>query len=117
MDRARNKTRRTSPPGFAAYTYHLIIIDCEISGMTATEFARIINESAKWKATQLIVITGSRGRSSATELLKYGGFLVKRSVWRKGVSKLSANFKRSENDGSTLAFTEHSHTGKTTSAP
>ena len=88
--------------------YHLIVIDCEISGMTATEFARIINESGKWKATQLVVITGSRGRSSATELTEYGAFLVRRSAWREELSKLFGNFKRPkrpENDGSTLVST------------
>ena len=85
--------------------YHLIIIDCEISGMTATEFARILDESGKWKATQLVVITGSGGRSSATELREYGAFLVRRSVCRDELSKLFANFNRPENAGSTLVST------------
>ena len=30
--------------------YHLVVIDSEISGVTATEFARILDESGKWKA-------------------------------------------------------------------
>src|ERR1700746_2164005 len=36
--------------------YHLIVIDGEISGMTATEFARILDESGKWKTIQLVVL-------------------------------------------------------------
>ena len=85
--------------------YHLIVIDCEISGMTATEFARIVHESGKWQATQLMFITGSRGRSSTTELTECGAFLVRRSVWRKELLKLFAKFKRPENDGTTLVLT------------
>ena len=38
--------------------YHLILIDSELSGMTATQFARIIHESGKFQATQLVIITG-----------------------------------------------------------
>jgi DNA-binding response OmpR family regulator len=68
--------------------YHLIVVDGEISGMTATEFARILDESGKWEATQLVVITGTGGRSSAAELTEYGAFLVRRSVWREELSKL-----------------------------
>jgi CheY-like chemotaxis protein len=73
--------------------YHLIVIDCEICGMRATQFARIIDDSGKSKATRLVVLTRSRGRSSATELTQYGGFLVRRSVWREELSKLFANFR------------------------
>jgi CheY-like chemotaxis protein len=82
--------------------YHLIVIDSEISGMTAIEFARIIHESGKWRATQLVIITGSRCRSSVEEFTECGAFVVKRSVWREGLSKLFANFKRPENDGTIL---------------
>ena len=77
--------------------YHLIVIDCKVSGMTATDFVRIIHESGKWQATQLVVITGSRCRSSAKEFTECGAFLVRRSIWREELSKLFANFKRSEN--------------------
>jgi CheY-like chemotaxis protein len=85
--------------------YHLIVIDGEISGMTATEFARILDESGKWKATQLVVITGAGGQSPGAELTEYGAFLVRRSVWREELSKLFANFKRLENNGNTLVST------------
>src|SRR4029077_19342562 len=68
--------------------YHLIVIDGEISGMTATEFARILDESGKWKATQLVVITGAGGQSPVAELTEYGAFLIRRSVWREELSKL-----------------------------
>ena len=85
--------------------YHLIVIDCEISGMTATEFVRIIQESGKWQTAKLMVITGSRCRSSAAELTKCGAFLVRRSVWRKELLKPFAKFKRPENDGTTLVLT------------
>lgn len=81
--------------------YHLIVIDREICGMTAVEFARIIRESGKWQATQLVVITGLRGRPSATELPECGAFLIRRSVWREELSKLFWNFKRPEDDGIT----------------
>jgi CheY-like chemotaxis protein len=82
--------------------YHLIIIDCEMPGMTATGFARILDEFGEWAATQLVILTGSRGGSSATELTEYGALLVRRTVWREELSKLFANFKRPENDGNTL---------------
>jgi DNA-binding response OmpR family regulator len=71
--------------------YHLIVIDCTVSGMTATEFVRIIHESGKWQATRVAVITRSRGRSSVTEIKECGAFLVRRSVWREALSKLLAN--------------------------
>ena|SRR5215469_4370641 len=77
--------------------YHLIVIDSEISGTTAIEFARIIHESGKWRATQLVIIRGSRCRSSLEEFSECGAFVVKRSVWREELSKLFANFKRPEN--------------------
>jgi DNA-binding NtrC family response regulator len=70
--------------------YHLIVIDSDISGIKATEFARIIHESAKWQATQLVVITGSRCRSSVKEFTECGAFVVGRSVWRNELSKLLA---------------------------
>src|SRR6516225_7259687 len=76
--------------------YQLIVIDCEISGMTATEFVRIIQKSGKWQTPKLMVITGSRCRSSATEFTECGAFLVRRSVWREELSKLFADFKRPE---------------------
>jgi CheY-like chemotaxis protein len=85
--------------------YHLIVVDGEISGMTATEFARILDESGKWTTIQLVVLAESRGRSSATELTEDGAFLVRRSVWREELSKLFANFKRLENNGNTLVST------------
>jgi CheY-like chemotaxis protein len=85
--------------------YHLIVIDGEIAGMTAIELARMIHASGKWERTQLVVVTGSRDRSSATELAEYGALLVRRSVWREELSKLFANFKPPENDGSTLVST------------
>jgi CheY-like chemotaxis protein len=78
--------------------YHLIVIDGAISGMTAIELARMIHASGKVEATQLVVMTGSRDRSSATELAEYGALSVRRSVWREELSKLFANFKRPEND-------------------
>jgi hypothetical protein len=65
--------------------------------MTAIELARMIHASGKLAATQLIVMTGSRDRSSATELAKYGALSVRRSVWRAELSKLFANFKPPEN--------------------
>ena len=71
--------------------YHLIVFDCEVSGMTATEFVRIIHESGKWQATRMAVITRSRDRSSVTEITDCGAFLVRRSVWREALSKLLAN--------------------------
>ena len=85
--------------------YHLIVIDAEISGMTAIELARMIHASGKLAATQLVVMTGSRDRSSATELAEYGALSVRRSVWREELSKLFANFKRLENNGNTLVST------------
>ena len=71
--------------------YHLIAINCKVSGMTATEFVRIIRESGKWQATRVVVITGSRGRSSASEITGCGAFLLRRSVWREELSKLLAS--------------------------
>ena len=71
--------------------YHLIVIDSKASGMTATEFVRIIHESGKWQATRVVAITGSRGRSSVTEITAFGAFSVRRSVWREELSKLLAS--------------------------
>ena len=76
--------------------YHLIIIDPEISGMTATEFARIIHESGEFQATQLVIITGSPGRSSAAERTECGAFLARRSNWKDDVARLLANFDSPE---------------------
>jgi CheY-like chemotaxis protein len=58
--------------------YHLIVIDCEISGMTAREFVGIIQESGKWQATQVVVMTGSQCRSSVKEFTECGAFVVRR---------------------------------------
>ena len=80
--------RRTSLPVLQHIPYHLIVIDCEISGMTAIEFARIIHESGKWQATQLVIITGSRCRFSLKEFAECGAFVVRRSVWREELLKL-----------------------------
>ena len=78
-------------------------IDCEISGITAIEFARIIHKSGKWQAT------GASGHRriamsifSQRNLQSAAHFLLRRSVWREELSKLFANFKRPENDGTTL---------------
>jgi DNA-binding response OmpR family regulator len=71
--------------------YHLIAIGCKASGTTATEFVRIIHESGKWQATRVVVIAGSRGRCSVTEITECGAFLVRRSVWREELSKLLAS--------------------------
>jgi CheY-like chemotaxis protein len=82
--------------------YHLILIDCKVSGMTATEFVRIIHESGKWQATRVVVITGSRGRSSVTEIRELGAFLVRRSVWRQELSKLLANLDVGKHSNASL---------------
>jgi CheY-like chemotaxis protein len=81
--------------------YHLIVIDREISGMTAREFVGIIQESGKWQATQVVVMTGSQCRSSVKEFTERGAFGVRGSVWREELSKLFANFKHPENDRTT----------------
>jgi CheY-like chemotaxis protein len=73
--------------------YHLILVESELSGMTAIEFARIIHESGKGQGSQLVVITGSPGRSSATELTACGAFLAKRPTWKDDVSTLLANLE------------------------
>jgi len=68
--------------------YHLIVIDCKVSGMTATDFVRIIHESGKSQASRVVVLTGSGGRSSVKEFTECGAFVVRRSVWREELSKL-----------------------------
>lgn len=70
--------------------YHLILIDSALSGMTATEFARIIHESGKFQAPQLVIITGSPGRSSAAELTECAAFLARRLNWTDDLSRLLA---------------------------
>jgi CheY-like chemotaxis protein len=71
--------------------YHLILIDSELSGMTATQFARVIHESGKFQATQLVIITGSPGRYSAAELTECAAFLARRPNWKDDLSRLLAN--------------------------
>ena len=71
--------------------YHLIVIDCKVSGITTTEFIQMIHESGKWQATRVVAITGSRGRSSIREIREFGAFLVRRSLWKEELSKLLAN--------------------------
>ena len=88
--------------------YHLIVIDGTVSGMTATEFVRIIHESGQWRATRVAVITRSRGRSSVTEIKECGAFLVRRSVWKEALSKLLAHLDvgKQSNEGKAVYYRE-----------
>lgn len=77
--------------------YHLILIDCNISEMTGAELYPIVHELCRRRATQLIVIAGSSGRSSAAGTAKRIIFFAKRSSWKNDVSRVLADIERSAN--------------------
>jgi CheY-like chemotaxis protein len=67
--------------------YRLVLMDCESSGMTGVEFARIINKSDNGQGIYLVVLTDSRAGSFAADLTDCGAFLAERSTWRHDLSK------------------------------
>lgn len=90
--------------------YNLIVINCEQSSMTATEFAWILRQSGKEQTIQLVAIIDPLSRSLGAELVECGAFLARKPAWRDDMSRLLASFESPENDGPTLALssgTEH----------
>jgi DNA-binding response OmpR family regulator len=77
--------------------YHLVLIDCQSSGKTGVEFARVINASDKGQGTHLMALTGSRSRSSAADLADCGAFLAERSTWKQALSRYIGYIEREEN--------------------
>jgi CheY-like chemotaxis protein len=85
-------------PIFRHIPYNLIVIDSEQSGLTATEFARNLQQSGKGQGIQLVAIIDSRGRSLGAELMQCGAFLARKSAWRDDISRFLANFEMPDSD-------------------
>lgn len=77
--------------------YRLVLVDCEIPGMTGVEFARIINESDKGQGIYLVALTDSRAGSFAADLADCGAFLAERSTWRNDLSEYLTDIEGREN--------------------
>ena len=84
--------------------YALIVIDSELSSMSAIEFARILHKSEEGQAIQLVAIIDSPERSSGDKLMECGAFLARKPVWREDLSKFFSNIECSNDDGPTLAL-------------
>ena len=61
--------------------YRLIVLDSELPGACATDFARILRNPHDWQTIQLVVINSSESAHLAGQLKDAGAFLARRSRW------------------------------------
>jgi len=63
--------------------YNLIVLDSELPGIGAMDFARILRKSKDWRAIGLVIISGSEDASCADQIAETGAFLARRSTWEE----------------------------------
>ena len=62
--------------------YNLIVLDSELSGMSAPDFVRMLRQSRERQAIQLVVINNSESANWESQIAESDAFLARRSKWQ-----------------------------------
>jgi CheY-like chemotaxis protein len=65
--------------------YSLVVIDSELPGISAADFARILQNSNEWQAIRLVVIN-SESANLGSQIKETGAFLARRSRWEEDLN-------------------------------
>jgi CheY-like chemotaxis protein len=75
-------TRAEETFGILAHIpYSLIVLDSELPGICAIDFARILRNSKEWQTIRLVVINSSDSAGLESQITEAGVFLARRSMW------------------------------------
>jgi CheY-like chemotaxis protein len=69
-------------PVLTQIPYNLVVIGSELTGMTTTEFVRILSNSREWRTISLVAIAEPSIRALTAELETFGVFLANKRTWR-----------------------------------
>ena len=73
-------------PILAHIPYELIIVDCELAGIDARDFVRILRNAREWQAIRLVALTNCISAPLAKELVRRGAFPVRKEAWSDDLS-------------------------------
>ena len=75
--------------------YQLIVIDSDLPGIGSISFAQLLHNSKQWHTIPLVLITDSPGWSSATEVIEFGAYPVRKSTWADDLTSVLVSLERS----------------------
>ena len=61
--------------------YNLIVVDSELAGMGVIDFIRMLQNSRRWHAIRVVVISSSSNPSLQRQVEECGAFVTSKSSW------------------------------------